>query len=79
MVSATWGSKVHAIVVLYFLPARWKNPSDIPPMTALLPKSVQPSPPETIPPTWCPGSRTMTRAPSRAAATAAITPAAVAP
>src|SRR3954463_8802382 len=48
-------------------------------MTSALPTSVQLSPPDTIPPTCEPGSMTWTEAPASAAATAAVTPAPVAP
>ena len=48
-------------------------------MAARLPKSVAPSPPETIPPTCRPGSTITADLPSRLAAIAETTPPAVAP
>ena len=41
-------------------------------MTSFLPKSVQPSPPETMPPRWLPGSSSAVLSPSRAPLTAVI-------
>src|SRR3989442_15533375 len=48
-------------------------------MTSFRPKSVQPRPPDTIPPRCFPGSSSATLSPSCAAATAVMTPPAVPP
>src|SRR5437867_9398658 len=48
-------------------------------MTSFRPKSVHPRPPDTIPPRCFPGSSSATWSPSRAAATAVMTPPAVPP
>ena len=71
----------HAAGLLRSFRTRRKNSPVSPLMTSgpRGPVSVLESPPLTMPPTLVPGSSSRTRRPARAAATAAVTPAGVAP